>query len=190
MGQDKALLLLRGRTLLARTSSVLRPLVAEVMVIGRETLPPDMETVRCLADALPNAGPLAGIATALVHARWPYVLVVGCDAPLLNPELLDYLLRLAPGHDAVVPRLGTRAHPLHAVYDRRIHPIVCESLAAGERRVMSLLDRIAVRWVDEAELREIDPDCRSLINVNTPEEWRQVRGDESFPSDARTEFSP
>jgi hypothetical protein len=33
---------------------------------------------------------------------------------------------------------------------------------------------MAVRWVDDAELAWLDPSGRSLLNVNTPDEWSDV----------------
>jgi molybdopterin-guanine dinucleotide biosynthesis protein A len=36
-----------------------------------------------------------------------------------------------------------------------------------------LLDVARVRYLEEAQLRKVDPELRSFINVNTPEEWKQ-----------------
>ena len=48
-------------------------------------------------------------------------------------------------------------------------------LAAGERRAASFLADLSVRWVTEAELERFDPQLRSFVNVNTPEERAAVR---------------
>jgi molybdopterin-guanine dinucleotide biosynthesis protein A len=46
--------------------------------------------------------------------------------------------------------------------------------AAGERRLTKVADRIEVRAIEEAELRVIDPDLRSLLNVNTFEDYARA----------------
>jgi molybdopterin-guanine dinucleotide biosynthesis protein A len=60
---------------------------------------------------------------------------------------------------------------MHAVYRR----VACRSaidaaLAAGERRMISFLDRVRVAWIDEEELRVLDSELHSFFNTNTPED--------------------
>jgi molybdopterin-guanine dinucleotide biosynthesis protein A len=53
---------------------------------------------------------------------------------------------------------------------------VAEALLAGSDRALSaLLARVAVRIVEPEEWHAHDPDGRSLVNVNTPEEWEVAR---------------
>jgi len=42
----------------------------------------------------------------------------------------------------------------------------------GERRLSALLDRLTVRWIEEHEIIRLDPDLRSLTNVNTARQWQ------------------
>jgi hypothetical protein len=46
------------------------------------------------------------------------------------------------------------------------------NLAAGRRKAAGLLTGpgVRVRWVEEEALRAIDPDLRSLADVDTPED--------------------
>jgi molybdopterin-guanine dinucleotide biosynthesis protein A len=41
--------------------------------------------------------------------------------------------------------------------------------------MISFLDDIDTLRVDEAELRQIDPDIRSFFNINTPEDLEEAR---------------
>jgi len=172
MGCDKASLVLNGETLLARTTRVLQEVVSSVSIIG---WPGDREAqpdVSYLPDQCPNQGPLVNLAFALSHLQFPYALVVACDLPFLRADVLRHLLAVAPGWDAVVPRVGGRAQPLHAVYSRGVTNSAQQVLLDGERRLSALLDRIKVRWIEEHEMIQLDPDFRSLINVNTPRQWQ------------------
>jgi hypothetical protein len=51
-------------------------------------------------------------------------------------------------------------------------PIVNARIAARRLKAASLLtdEDVRVRWIEEAEVRAIDPLLRSLHNVNTPED--------------------
>jgi molybdopterin-guanine dinucleotide biosynthesis protein A len=47
-------------------------------------------------------------------------------------------------------------------------------MRAARYRLRDLLDGCNVCIVDEAELRAVDPDLRSLLNVNTPQDWQRA----------------
>jgi molybdopterin-guanine dinucleotide biosynthesis protein A len=49
-------------------------------------------------------------------------------------------------------------------------PLVEQRLQEGRRDPRSLLEVAPVSYIEEAQLREVDPQLRSFINVNTPEE--------------------
>ncbi len=130
-------------------------------------------------DEVPGAGTLGGILTALVHSTYPHNLVVACDMPSLNPDLLRYMAELAGSSDAVVPRRQGpdgqyHREPLHAIYSRNCIAPILKQIEAGQLRVTDLLDRVMVRWVQEEEIRRYDPSLLSFRNVNTPEEWIEI----------------
>ena len=174
MGQDKAALLIEGEPLLARTARTARAVASEIAIIGppeRAVLVPGIQVI---ADCWPNAGPLGGIATALQELAGEAVLVVGCDMPFLNVELLRYLIELGETQEAVVVRLDGRAHPLHAAYRKSCLPVLEELLVAGDLRAQGFLARLQVRYIEPPELDRFDPEHRSVFNANTPEEWAQA----------------
>jgi molybdopterin-guanine dinucleotide biosynthesis protein A len=132
-------------------------------------------------DAIPGAGPLGGIYTALDHLAYDRVLVVGCDMPLLNPGLLRYMAGLPADADALVPRWTDaqgklHVETLHAIYAHRCIEPIHRRIEAGRLKVQALLDEVSVRYIDEAELRRHDPGLESFRNANTPEEWERLRG--------------
>ena len=50
--------------------------------------------------------------------------------------------------------------------------VVVGRLAAGRLKASSLLtdEPLRVRWIEEGELRAVDPDLRALHDVNAPED--------------------
>ena len=108
-------------------------------------------------------------------------MVVACDLPLVNANLFGRLCEIAAEEeagqdrwDAVVPVVDGHEEPLHALYHRRCLPAIEARLAAGQRRVISYMPDVRTRYVQEEELRVIDPELRSFFNTNTPEEWREA----------------
>jgi molybdopterin-guanine dinucleotide biosynthesis protein A len=174
MGSDKALLVLDGRTLLDRTVDALASAADDVVVVGRRS--GDVRGVRFVEDETPELGPLGGLCTGLHAAAHRHVLCVGCDMPFLNADLLRRLVSLLGEHDAAVPRVCGKTHPLHAVYTGDCAAAAKRQIESGDLRLRALLAKLRVRWVEESEIEATDPERRSLLNVNTPEDWGKVLG--------------
>lgn len=175
MGRDKAALPLDGETLLACVVRLVRAALGDALVVGpleRAALVPG---VRVVPDAQPGQGPLGAIATALGAVTEPYIFVVACDMPCINPALIAYLARLAPGNDAVVPRTTHGTEQLHAIYGQGCRDAITAQLAAGERAVFPLLNDVRTRYVMPEEWAIYDPDGASFRNLNTPDDWARAQ---------------
>jgi molybdopterin-guanine dinucleotide biosynthesis protein A len=95
--------------------------------------------------------------------------------PFLNPDLLGFLMDAAAGFDVVMPRLGILIHPLHAVYSRACLPAFRQELEEGRLQIRTILPRVRVRYVDEAQIDRLDPDHLSFLNINTPDDLEEAR---------------
>jgi len=174
MGADKALLVVAGTTLLARTLAALCAVSDDVTIIGARPAYARFG-VPVVADDFPSGGPLGGLATALRVARHEQTLVVACDMPLLSVALLRAMAAEPRDYDALVPLLSGRPQPLHAVYARSCLPAIGARLEAGSLSVVEMLDDLRVRWLDDEWLRRFDPLLRSTHNANTPAQLDEAR---------------
>jgi molybdopterin-guanine dinucleotide biosynthesis protein A len=175
LGRDKALLTLEGETLLERAVRTLQETTAEQIVVGPPERRDQSRVAKVYQDLYPSSGPLGGIYTALHFASNPLVLVVACDMPFLNADLLRLLLSLADGYDVVLPVPDGRGEQLHAVYRTTCQPAIEQQIASGDFKIDRFFDRARVRRVDVEELRQHDPELRSFRNVNTPEDWAETQ---------------
>jgi molybdopterin-guanine dinucleotide biosynthesis protein A len=191
MGTQKALLPVppAGKPLVVHVIEALQSLrlsgtvvVANDPAVAEAVAGPAGRGVRCVADIWPGAGPLGGIAAGLMECQG-WAAVIGCDMPLVNAAVVGLLAHMAQETDAagarrwdaVAPLIRERTQTMHALYHRDILPIIEEMIKAGELSVRTLLARVQVRYVTEAEIAGVDPAMRSFINVNTPEEWAAVQ---------------
>ncbi len=55
--------------------------------------------LKVVTDTYPGKGPLGGIYTGLAASDSFYNLVVACDMPFLNRNLLDYMIQISTGFD-------------------------------------------------------------------------------------------
>lgn len=97
MGRDKASLCFAGQTLLERAAAIIAPLVNALYVSCRPERPyPGFSLV---FDEISGAGPVAGIMAGLRLTggdKNRRLLVIACDLPLLNDEILAPLLNPLP----------------------------------------------------------------------------------------------
>ena len=135
----------------------------------KDRTPPDIPH-RLAVDAFPGYGTLGGIYTGLQAARNEWALVVACDMPFLSAPLLGYMAGLREAVDAVVPVIGNRPEPTHALYSRQCIPAISERLQTGQLKAAGFLESVRVRYVGEDEARRFDPELLSFFNVNRPED--------------------
>ena len=183
-GADKLAAALDGESLLDRAVAAVRHVADEVIVVGRATSNPEVRQVR---DAEPFGGPLAGLASALEHAGGSSAIVVGGDMPRLSPAVLRTMLaRLdadpsteavvlaQPPHDTPgnVRRLQTLPLALLVVPARAA---ARAALAAGDRALARLLDRLATAEIAAAEWLRLDPEANTLLDVDTTADLERIR---------------
>ena len=177
MGQDKGLIPLLGIPLVQRVLLQVECLSDEMMLLTNRPNEYGSFGVPMKGDVLPGTGPLGGLYSALHYATSGCILALSCDMPFVCVPLLEHMLSLAPGCDAVVPRLGgsRRVEPLRAVYSKRCMEPIANALDAGQRRMISFFDLVNVRYVEIDEIERFDPGAGTFFNVNTPDDLNHAR---------------
>lgn len=191
-GDDKLASLLEGVPVLHRALRAVGQVAGDVVLVLAPgspvpVLPPDLATRLAVAhDAQPGGGPLAGLAAGLAAGPAPsaqlgqasrgedgprIALVVGGDMPWLDPAVLRLLAtRLEAGDRIVAMTLGSSAAaPLPLAVRAVAARAAVEACLAGSRRSLrSLLEAVPSGVVPEAEWRALDPQGRTLWDVDVP----------------------
>ncbi|MBC6938250.1 MAG: molybdenum cofactor guanylyltransferase [Chloroflexi bacterium] len=175
MGSDKALLVLKGKPVLRHVIERAALHGAAIILIANEPEKYASFGLPIFPDVKLGAGSLGGLYTALAHSPTDYALCVACDMPLLNTNLLIYLAGLREGYDAVVPRIEGRPEPFHAVYRKTCLESIRSRLERGQLRVSDFYQDVSTRYIEEADLRQIDPELHSFLNINTPDDLARLQ---------------
>jgi molybdopterin-guanine dinucleotide biosynthesis protein A len=178
MGRDKRWLEVGGRPLLRRALSVLEGLFQEILIVVAEPLPELEGTAhRVVTDLIPDRATLGGLYTGLSYAGGQRIFAAGCDMPFLSREVIAHMVTLDRQADVVMAELATGLQPLHAVYSRACLPHMERMVKAGQLTVQELAHAsgLSVRIVLERDLRSIDPEGLSFMNVNTTADVEFVR---------------
>jgi len=179
LGQDKRLVNIGGEALIDRVIGRLLPISSEVIVVVAQRQPiPAYEPppgVRIVVDILPDQGALGGIYTGLTEATSHHGVVVACDMPFLNGGLLRHLMSLSDGYDVIVPWIGGRPEPLHAIYSKECLSPIRRLMKRTDLKIVDFWPEVRVRPVPEEEVDRFDPQHLSFFNINTAQDLARAR---------------
>ena len=189
-GAVKPMLEIDRCTIFDRQCAVLNQLCDHIVIAAQQ--PVAWSTLPVVLDSFANGGPLAGIHAALQQVEEPagrepaqanargWHLIVAGDMPHLRVDVLSLLvariaLADASGAGAIAFMVDQRPQPLCTLFHRRAAALVAQRLAAGHNKVgAALLDpAMATCFVDETEVRAIDPDLACFHNINSPSDIPQ-----------------
>lgn len=176
-GRDKLAEVYQGRPLLHHPVSRLLEVCDHVIVVLAPGAPePSMPagvSVAFARDAIGDEGPLRGLAAALEVANAGWVVLAGGDMPDLQPPVLLVMLRagLETGAVAVSLSDGGKERPLPCVL-RSVPAAEAASalLEAGRRSLRELLAAVTTVVIDEPTWTALDPERRTLVDVDEPED--------------------
>ena len=170
LGRSKALEVVGGKSLIERVVERLSPITDRLLIVTSQEQPelPVSREAEILLDTYPGKGPLGGIYTGLAVTQSLQNIVVACDMPFLNNELLGHMIGLLGDYDAVVPRLANgMIEPLHTIYSKNCLERMKTRLNNDQLGITSFVrQELRVRYIEEAEYRSFDPELLSFFNIN------------------------
>lgn len=117
MGKDKGQCLINGKPLVKyavdAVSGLCNPILISANIkdyqnYGYEIIP----------DIIEGIGPLGGIYSGLINSKTDMNIILSCDMPLIQRDLIAYILSKNDGYQAVVPLFGGFPEPLCALYSQ------------------------------------------------------------------------
>ncbi len=180
--REKALIDIEGRPLITLIIERLEKVVDEIIISVRDGAQSELlekslvRGYKFAYDDQRNIGPISGILSGLSVCENEYCFIAACDMPFINEDVVKLLFRKVEDHDAAIPRWDDGfLEPLHAVY--RCAPTIRETRKAikgGETIILAPVFRMKVNYVPVDEIRKLDPDLKTFININTDEDIRKL----------------
>jgi molybdopterin-guanine dinucleotide biosynthesis protein A len=187
MGVPKATLPFGPETMLQRVVRLLGTVVSPIVVVAApgQSLPELPDQVIVTRDEREARGPLEGLRAGLkvLPSSVGFAYVTSCDVPLLVPGFVERMVELLGDHDIAVMEVDGFPHPLSAVYRRDTLPQVESLLAADRLRPVFLFDAVRTRRVRPQEMTSVDPQLRTLRNLNTREDYLAALAEASLSAE-------
>jgi molybdopterin-guanine dinucleotide biosynthesis protein A len=171
MGQDKATINWHGKEQKYYLADLLKNYCEDVFISCREDQHESNPDYRYLKDTFIDLGPFGAVLSAFRAQPEVAWLVVACDLPLLGSTTLDHLTanrkvaKIATGY---ISQHDNFPEPLITIWEPKSYPVLLSFLAQGCSCPRKVLINSDVNLLSA-------PDPQELTNVNTPEEFEQVK---------------
>lgn len=174
MGRNKALLPHNGKPLIESVYKVMAEIFDQVAIVTNSPEEYAFLPCRKIPDIHVGMGSIAGIHAGLNWSPEERIFAAGCDMPFLEKELVRHLALVSVDESGVIPCTPGGLEPLHAVYSKRLLPLLEEALQSDRKRIIDLIQRMGVKVISADDIAVISPRFRSFINLNTPEDYHAL----------------
>lgn len=162
MGTNKGFISFKNKTFVEHIITAIQPLVDEIIIISNHENYDQFELKR-YDDLIKNAGPLAGIYTGLHYSKTENNLLVSCDVPLINTEVLQKLIEQINDTSEVIQlQSNGKNMPLIAIYKKKCEVVFLEELKQDQRKVQQAIKKCKVHTVLIDSVLE-----KHTTNINT-----------------------
>ncbi|MEQ8221584.1 MAG: molybdenum cofactor guanylyltransferase [Candidatus Eremiobacterota bacterium] len=170
MGTDKALLPIRGTTLIETIINQIKDLFSEIIISASEKGKYEFLNYRVITDERQGEGPLMAILSCLRASKNRINFVTACDTPDMNIDFLKKLLYEGKTFDIAVPKYKDgRYEALLAVYTKNIIPVIEEELQKKSRKISRIFSKCKMKYI------EMDNETW-YKNLNTMEDYSSYTG--------------
>ena len=174
--EDKGTTLLCNKPLIKYVFNSVNSIVDEVIIVTNtkeraekyaKVLP---KTALFVIDRQVSQNSLSGAIAGFEAVQSKYALLLSYDSPFVNKELAMFLLDLAAGKTAVIPRnANNETEPLCAVYQTKIVLEIAKKVSEeGTIDLQTFVEKLqGVRYISKMIAEQIDPELQSFFSVNS-----------------------
>jgi len=167
MGADKALVIFEGKRLIDYAIDLLRHFCSEIIISTNQRAHGELG-FQTVGDVYQKCGPVGGLHAALAETNFDHNIVISCDVPFVQPELIELLLANTGGFDAVVPVHKCGIEPLVGIYRKEMASFFETQLIERNYKLQEVIHSSKLNLLDVNHLVAKYP--RLFDNMNSMEE--------------------
>ena len=166
MGTDKGMMFFEGRPMIQHILDPMAKICKRILIITSNPMY-GMFGFELVKDEQPDYGPVMGILSGLRRSESDLNLVLSCDAPFVDFDLMKRLVLNSDEVDVVAASSSKGVHPLIAIYKRDCLSEFEQAVKENEHRLRTVVEQFKVR-----EFKLEGKDEELLRNLNTKEDLR------------------
>ena len=144
--------------------------VSDILIVSDNT---DYDIFDCkrINDLLKDLGPVSGIYSGLEASPTQYNLILSCDIPLINTEVLQKIVdAMEDPYEIVQANSNGKSMPLVAMYKKQIKDKFYKCLLDNERRL-----RVAIQSCNYKDVVLEEALQSTTTNINTIEDYKNIK---------------
>lgn len=144
MQTEKGLVLYKGKSFIQWIIDAIMPVTSDIILVTSNSDYSHMG-LPMIEDIFKNKGPVGGIYTALRHSKTERNLILSCDIPKINADLLRELIDQSKQKDASITFLsdGKNDFPLIGVYKKEALKTLAEAISSDKLKLCPLVNMIS-----------------------------------------------
>ncbi len=147
MGEDKGLMSFKGKAMISHALNLVQEINDNIIIITNNNEYKKFG-YPVYEDIYKEKGPMGGIYTGLTHSRQKTNIVLSCDSPFIEKELLLFLVENSHGFDITVPVKEERSHQLIGVYSKTCLHVFKSQIESGNYKLRDSFEYIKVNLLD------------------------------------------
>ncbi len=168
-GEDKCLLKIGENYIISNLISLLKPYCNEILISSNKEINIKGEYT-IVADIIKNIGPLGGIYSCILQAKNEKSIVVSCDSPFLNDEILRKITSEDASYDITVYKFNNKIQPISpGIYSKNFLAKAEYNIKNKKYKLQGIIKESKSRILD-IEVFSINNPEKAFININTKEE--------------------
>jgi len=179
MQTNKALLKLGDKLVIEIILSEMKKVFDVVLISTNDCDDFSFLNIPIIKDIQVNRGPLIGIYSTLKESTTKNNFIVACDLPMINHQLINYLISINSTKEVVIPTLNGVPERLFGIYNRSVAKKIEEIFSLSESNelikgsVYELYQRVSVELVEIENLPFYNEN--TFLNMNTPEDFESIK---------------
>jgi len=161
MGQDKGLMLLNGKPMIEYIIEIAKQISTEIIIVANNDsyLKFNLPVYK---DEFLDKGPLAGIYTGIKNANTEKNLILSCDVPYIQKDLIEFLISNSEKNEITVSLFQDKLHPLIGIYTKSCMPVIIDHIKRNELKVTTIFEKLKTKLLDVNKF-----DSSNFRNINT-----------------------
>lgn len=176
----KGFIKIDGIPIIERTLGILRGMFDEVLISTNMPEAYFYLGAPMVGDVLPSSGPMTGIYSSLLNAKGDSIFVIACDMPFINADIVRLVcneyekISKNANVDAAIPVYDNEPQPLFGVYCKTSMSRLEKGILEGKTALKRFLGEINTHLISASDIKTIDFNGRSFVNINTAEDYKAV----------------
>jgi molybdenum cofactor guanylyltransferase len=163
MGEDKGLMQFQGKRMIEHILDRVSELNLPILIVSNDSRY-NQFNYPCFKDEFKGQGPLAGLYTGLKESQTLFNLVLSCDIPFVDLEVLITLLNFNNQSNIVLTKYKEKTHHLIGRYSKTLLPEIKKELEKEQLKLQYFNQNQNAEIIDFSNHPEIESKCFSNLN--------------------------